>query len=152
MQDGKVFVDTNILVYAYDVSAGPKHESAVAILRDLWDSGMGIISMQVLQEFFVNVTGKIPKPMDIMAAREVVRDFLKWKPIVIDNDVILDAIDIHRTQKYSFWDSLIIASAIEGGARTLLSEDFSDQHRMSGVIIRNPFKTTRFYPHLKSNP
>lgn len=140
MRDGKVFIDTNILVYAYDVSAGEKHESAVEIMSDLWNSGQGVISMQVLQEFFVNVTGKIPKPLDVTTAREVVRDFLKWSPVLINGEIIVDAIDIHAAHKYSFWDALIIASAIEGGAGTLLTEDLSDKHKIKNIVIKNPFK------------
>ncbi len=140
MPDAKVFVDTNVLVYAYDVSAGAKHHAAVAVMHDLWDSGHGITSMQVLQEFFVNVTGKIAKPLDIMTVREIVRDFLKWNPVVIDGELIVDAIDIHAAHKYSFWDSLILAAAIEGGAGTLLSEDLSDRHKIKSIVIKNPFK------------
>ena len=115
MQDAKVFVDTNVLVYAYDVSAGGKHDAAVKIMQDLWNTGRGVISMQVLQEFFVNVTGKIAKPLDVTTAREVVRDFLKWNPVLINGELIVDSIDIHAAHKYSFWDSLIIAAAVEAG-------------------------------------
>jgi len=143
MLDAKVFVDTNALVYAYDLSAGAKHHAAVTIMRDLWDSGRGITSMQVLQEFFVNATGKIAKPLDIMTAREIVRDFLKWNPVTIDGELIVEAIDIHAAQKHSFWDSLIIASAIEGGAGTLFSEDLSDRQKIKSIVMRNPFKQQR---------
>ncbi len=143
MRDDKVFIDTNILVYAYDISAGAKHEEAVAIMSDLWNTGRGVTSMRVLQEFFVNATGNIPKPLDIMTARDVVRDFLKWSPVPINGEVIVDAIDIHAAHKYSFWDSLIIASAIESGAGTLLTEDLSDKHKIKNIVIRNPFKQLR---------
>ena len=140
MRDGKVFIDTNILVYAYDVSAGAKHGEAVAIMSELWNTGRGVTSMQVLQEFFVNATGKIPKPLDVATAREVVRDFLKWSPVLINGEIIVDAIDIHAARKYSFWDALIIASAIESGAGTLLTEDLSDKHKIKNIVIKNPFK------------
>jgi len=140
MRDGKIFIDTNILVYAYDSSAGAKHEAAVTIMSDLWSAGRGVTSMQVLQEFFVNATKKIPKPLDVTTAREVVRDFLKWNPILINGEIIVDAIDLHAIHKYSFWDSLIIASAIESGAGTLLSEDLSDRHKIKNIAIKNPFK------------
>jgi predicted nucleic acid-binding protein len=143
MRDGKVFIYTNILVYAYDVSAGAKHEEAVAVMSDLWNTGRGVTSMQVLQEFFVNATGKIPKPLDVTTAREVVRDFLKWNPILINGEIIVDAIDIHAAHKYSFWDALIIASAIESGAGTLLTEDLSDKYKIKNIVIRNPFKQLR---------
>jgi len=142
MHDDKVFVDTNIIVYAYDVSAGEKHEAAVTIMRDLWNTERGVTSTQVLQEFFVNATGKIPKPLDVTTTREIVRDLLKWNPVLINGELIVDAIDIHAAHKYSFWDALIIASAIESGAGTLLSED-SDRHKIKNVVIRNPFKQHR---------
>jgi len=140
MKDGKVFVDTNILVYAYDLSAGGKHRRAVDLMRDLWRGGGGMTSTQVLQEFFVTVTKKIGKPIDVITAKEIVKDFLKWKTVIVDGELILDAIDIHREHQYSFWDSVIIASAVEGGANTLLSEDLSDKHRIKGIVIKNPFK------------
>ena len=140
MKEVKVFVDTNIIVYAYDVSAGEKHSKALEIMKDLWGTGNGITSTQVLQEFFVSVTGKIAKPLSIITAKEIVKDFLKWKTVIINGEIILEAIDIHNERRYSFWDSLIIASAIAGGAETLLSEDLSDNHKIKGIVIKNPFK------------
>jgi predicted nucleic acid-binding protein len=140
MKGAKTFVDTNILVYAYDVSAGPKHGSAANIMRELWNAGAGAISMQVLQEFFITVTGKIARPLDMTTAREIVRDFLKWSPIVFNGELLIDAIDIHAAHRYSFWDSLIIAAAIESGATRLLSEDLADRHTIKGITITNPFK------------
>jgi len=140
MRDGKVFIDTNVIVYAYDISAGEKHSKAVEIIKGLWDTGSGITSTQVLQEFFVNVTRKITKPLDAVTAKEIVKDFLKWKTVVVDGEIIMDAIDIHSAYKYSFWDSVIIASAINGGAGTLFSEDLSDKQTIKGIVIRNPFK------------
>ena len=71
MEGDKVFLDTNIIIYAYDLSAGEKHKKAKNILLELWDSGLGVISTQVLQEFFVNVTQKIPKSLDIKQARDI---------------------------------------------------------------------------------
>lgn len=139
MKDGKVFVDTNIIVYAYDISAGEKHNKAVEIMKELWNTGHGIISTQVLQEFFVNVIRKIEKPLDVITAKAIVKDLLKWKTVTVDGEIIIEAIDIHGEHKYSFWDSVVIASAIEGGARTLLSEDFSDRQKIKGLDIKNPF-------------
>jgi predicted nucleic acid-binding protein len=127
MQGVKTFVDTAVLVYAYDVSAGAKHETAVPIMRDLWISGNGVISMQVLQEFFITVTGKIAHPLDVTTARETVKDFLKWSPVPVNGGLLVDAIDIHAAHRFSFRDSLIIAAAIESGAGALLSEDLADQ-------------------------
>jgi predicted nucleic acid-binding protein len=143
MKDAKVFVDTNIVVYAYDVSASGKHVAAADIMKDLWNTGEGIVSTQVLQEFFVTITKKVPHPLDTMDAKEIVRDLLRWKTVVVDGETVLEAIDIHRRRQYSFWDSLIIASAMEGGAATLLSEDLSHGELIKGIHIVNPFKETR---------
>jgi predicted nucleic acid-binding protein len=143
MKDGKTFVDTNIFVYAYDVSSTEKHDVAVHIMKDLWNTGRGVVSTQVLQEFFVTVTKKVPHPLDVMDAKEIVEDLLKWKTITVDGEAILEAIDIHHRYRHSFWDSLIIASALEAGAATLLSEDLSHGEIIKGIKIINPFTEPR---------
>ena len=139
MPGNKAFIDTNIIIYAYDVTAGKKHETARTIITDLWVSGLVVISTQVLQEFFVNVVQKIPKPVDKQQAKEIVRDFLKWHVVVNTGDSIVDAIDICLRFEYSFWDSMIIEAAIKGGAAVLISEDLQDGQVISGVTIKNPF-------------
>ena len=140
MKGDKVFLDTNLLLYAYDAGSSAKHAVAVRILEDLWKSGNGILSTQVLQEFFVSVTKKIPKPLSVAVGREIVEDFLKWKIVLVEGRTILRASDLHEKQpKYAFWDSLVIQSAIEGGARWLLSEDLRDGQRIGDLTIRNPF-------------
>jgi len=139
MSGAKTFLDTNIVIYAYDASAGLKHEIARQIMTDLWTSGNGILSTQVLQEFYVNVTRKIPKPLDLDLAGQIVADLLKWDVVVNGGDSILDAIDIQKRHNFSFWDAMIISSAVTGGAVTLLSEDLTDGQIIGGVTIRNPF-------------
>ena len=140
MKGDKVFLDTNLLLYAYDAGSPVKRAVAVRILEDLWKSGNGILSIQILQEFFVNVTKKIPKPISVALGREIVEDFLKWRIVPVEGRTILRAIDLHGKQpKYAFWDSLVIQSAIEGGARWLLSEDLRDGQRIGDLTIRNPF-------------
>lgn len=141
MTGDKVFLDTNIIVYAYDVSAAEKHEIAKKIVLDLWDSGFGVISTQVLQEFFVTITQKIPKPMDKRVARDIVSDLLKWEVVVNDGESILEAAEILFQYGYSFWDSLIIAAAMRNGAEALLSEDLAHGQTIHGVTIKNPFQT-----------
>lgn len=93
MPEGKVFIDTNILIYAYDTSAGAKYEIAKEILVNLWNSGLGVLSTQVLQEFFVNITKKIPKPIKVDDAKDIVNDLLKWDVVINDGDCILEAIE-----------------------------------------------------------
>jgi predicted nucleic acid-binding protein len=139
MPEGKMFIDTNILIYAFDVSAGKKHQVASHILSDLWNSGLGVLSTQVLQEFYVNVVQKIQKPIDQKMAKTIIRDLLKWQVVVNNGDSILDAIDISDKYGYSFWDSLIIEAALTGGVSVLLSEDLQHGQAISGVTISNPF-------------
>ena len=140
MSGDRTFVDTNVLVYAYDRSAGFKRQKARGILADLWNSGHGVVSTQVLQEFFVTVTRKLPKAMDPDAAREVISDLLKWELVVVEGTTILDAINLHTKHGYSFWDSLILVAAGKAGCAVLLSEDLSSGHSIGGVTIRNPFE------------
>lgn len=140
MSGDKVFVDTNVLVYAYDADAGHKHKIAVDIMKDLWRSGHGVLSTQTLQEFFVTITGKIKKPLDAAIAADSMKRLSKWDVVINSTVTILEAIEIHERYKYSFWDSLIIASAVEGGAKVILSEDLSDRQVIKGVAIKNPFK------------
>lgn len=139
MPEDKVFLDTNIIIYAYDRTAGEKHNIAKKIVLDLWNSGLGTISTQVLQEFFVIATQKIPKPLDIKLAKEIMRDLLKWNVVVNDGDSILEAVNILLRYHYSFWDSMIIEAAIKSGAGVLLTEDFSDGQIINGLAIKNPF-------------
>lgn len=139
MPDDKVFADTNILIYAYDLSAGEKHKIAKGIVMDLWDSGLGLLSTQVLQEFFVTVTQKIPKPLNVKAAQGIVRDFLKWDVVVNNGESILEAIEIQKQHGFSFWDSMIIEAAIRGGAAILLTEDLSHGQVINDLKIKNPF-------------
>jgi len=139
MPEDKIFLDTNILIYAFDVSAGRKHETAKAIMMDLWNSGRGILSIQVLQEFFVNITKKVSKPLEVKLAKDIIRDLLKWEVVIIDGESLLEAIEVHIQHQYSFWDSMILKAAQKGGAVLLLSEDLKDGQTMNGVTIKNPF-------------
>jgi predicted nucleic acid-binding protein len=138
MSGDKIFVDTNILVYAYDPSAGTKHDAARNALADLWTSGLGVVSTQVLQEFFVTVTRKLPNPMAPGIARDIISDMMKWDVVTIEPDMILDAIDLQQGEGFSFWDCLIIAAAERGRCGTLFSEDFSSGRIVGKITIINP--------------
>ncbi len=142
MSANRVFIDTNVLVYAYDIDAGYKRQIASDIMKDLWLSGRGILSTQILQEFFVTVTGKISSPLDAVVAEDIIKKLSKWDVVTNKMETIFSAIELHRRYKFSFWDSLIIASAIEGGAATIMSEDLSDRQKIKGLTIRNPFKAS----------
>ena len=140
MPGDKVFLDTTIILYAYDASAGEKHRRAKEIVLDLWNSGLAVISTQVLQEFFVTATQKIPKPLEHSFARDIIRDLLKWEVVINDGVSVLDAIELLLKYRFSFWDSLIIEAAIKSGAKIVLSEDLSHGQTIQGVTITNPFK------------
>jgi predicted nucleic acid-binding protein len=139
--NGKTFVDTNVLIYAHDVDAGRKHEIAQRVLRELWSERIGLLSTQVLQEFYVNVTRKIASPLPKPSARAVVSAYASWSS-EITLDEISAAFRIEDESHLGFWDSLIIASAAKGGAIRLLSEDMNPGQTVSGVRIEDPFVKT----------
>jgi len=134
------FVDSNILVYAYDLSQGEKHKQAKALLLSLWESGFGCVSIQVLQEFFVNVTRKSEFPLSPELAAQVIHDFSDWKvhrPGVKD---IVSAIELHLRYRISFWDAMILQSARQSDCGIVWSEDLSDSEDYARVKVVNPFK------------
>lgn len=131
------FLDTNVLLYADDLDAGPKRERAREILRDAIRSGEGVVSTQVLQEFFVVSTRKLG--VDPAAARRKVELLSEMDLVRIDLGLILSAIDLHRLHSFSFWDALIVRAAAVGGCQTLLSEDLQDGRVVDGLRIENPF-------------
>jgi predicted nucleic acid-binding protein len=139
MSDSRSFVDTNVLVYAHDASAGDKRDRARALIADLWNTGEGCLSVQVLQEFFVNVTRKVAKPLDVDSAIEVLADFSHWHVHVPNPQDVLAAAEIHRSAQISFWDAMILRSADELGCEALYSEDLNSGQRFGHVVVRNPF-------------
>ena len=140
MSGNRSFVDTNILVYAHDETAGEKHHRARALLAELWESGNGCLSVQVLQEFFVTVTRKVPRPLDALSAAAIVADLSHWRVHSPGSEDVLNAIDSHRRDDISFWDAMIICSAASLGCGTLFSEDLNAGQRYDGVRVRNPFQ------------
>jgi len=133
-----VFVDTNILVYAHDADAGVKRDRAIEKLRSLWDSDAGRLSVQVLQELYVNITRKISTPVARSTAREIVNIYGAWVREPTTLDTVTRAIDITALAQISFWDALIVASAEQAGATELYSEDLNDGQIVAGVKIVNP--------------
>lgn len=138
----KSFVDTNVLIYAYDVDAGDKHAVAVRILTELWSTQLGILSTQVLQEFYVNVTRKIPSPLRRSIARGIVKDYIAWQVETVELEQVLLASELEERYQLSFWDALIVVAARKGGAAKILSEDLNASQTIDGVLIENPFVTT----------
>lgn len=135
------FVDTNILVYSYDRTAEGKFERARELMERLWDSGEGVLSTQVLEEFYVSVTKKIPQPLKLQKAREIVTDLGTWKVAVLEVLDVLKASVLSERYGLSFWDGLILAAARKEDAKIVWSEDFNHGQNYDGVTVRNPFVT-----------
>ncbi len=136
----KTFVDTNILVYAHDRDAGHKHEIARKVVSELWESRLGLLSTQVLQEFYVTLTRKIHVPLDKPTTRRILKNYFTWEVVINDPPVILQASEIEETHKISFWDALIVSAAFLKNAATILTEDLNHGQVIEGIEINNPFR------------
>jgi predicted nucleic acid-binding protein len=134
----KVFVDTNVLVYAHDVDAGPKQRTAENVLEGLRQRGLGVLSMQVLQEFYNTATRKLASRLPKEEARAIVDDFSHWC-VAITPTEIKQAFLIEDAARIGFWDALIVAAAIKAGATRILSEDLNPGQMIAGIRIENPF-------------
>ena len=132
------FFDTNVLVYTDDRSAPAKQRTALDLLAEHRRASTGVISLQVLQEYFVTVTRKLG--VDAETARRKVEIFSEFdvaRPEVSD---VLAAIDLHRLHRLSFWDSLVLRAAKQAGCKVLYSEDLQHQRAVEGIRIVNPFR------------
>ncbi len=134
------FLDTNILVYAYDRTAGQKHNLAVQLIEGCWENENGCLSLQVLQEFFVTVTRKIATPLDHQTARQIVADLAQWRLHAPKASDLLQAIDLQHDYQLSFSDALVVQSATSFGCKQLLSEDLNHGQVYGAVQVINPFK------------
>lgn len=133
------FVDTNILLYAYDASAGERHRRARDLVGTLGRNRQGVLSVQVLQEFYVNATRKLAVRLSAAEARERVRTLGRWPthaPLAPD---VIAASEIAEEHQQSFWDAMIIRSASRMECGVLWSEDLNDGQVIRGVEVRNPF-------------
>ena len=133
----RVFVDTNVLVYADDEDGGKKRDRARALLRELVSSGRAVLSTQVLQEFFVVATKRLVLPAE--RARQRVEVLAQLDVVLVRPELVLAAIDLHRLHGLAFWDALVVRSASAAGCTRLLSEDLSHGQILDGVRIENPF-------------
>lgn len=134
-----VFVDANILVYAEDRDAGDKHVIARNLVADLWRSGEGVLSIQVLQEFFVNVTRKVPRPLDSGQALEIVEQYLTWRVVENTGDLLLAGIRRAAALKVSFWDALVLEAALLERCDRIWTEDLNHGQKVGDLTIVNPF-------------
>ncbi len=133
-------MDTNILVYAHDGSEPAKQRVARQRLGDLWATRTGVVSTQVLQEFYVVATGRSSLAMPSADAREIVRLYSAWPVVTVDPVLILTATELHERASISIWDAMIMAAAQRAGADEILTEDLSDGEPIDGVRIVNPFR------------
>jgi predicted nucleic acid-binding protein len=131
------FFDTNVLVYADDKAAPAKQRKALDLVAEHRRGRSGVVSLQVLQEYFVTITRKLH--VDATVARrkvELLAEFDVAAPDVVD---VLAAIDLHRLHGFSFWDALIVRAAKQAGCAVLLTEDMQMAREVDGVRIVNPF-------------
>jgi predicted nucleic acid-binding protein len=136
--NARSFFDTNVLVYADDRAAPAKQRRALDLVSEHRRARTGVVSLQVLQEYFVTVTQKLR--VDAAIARrkvELLAEFDVAAPEVAD---VLAAIDLHRLHGFSFWDALILRAAKQGGCSVLFSEDMQDAREINGLQIVNPFR------------
>jgi predicted nucleic acid-binding protein len=136
----KILIDTNVLVYAYDLSEPLKQRQALKVLGELAALGRGAVTTQVLGEFFTVVTRKIPSALSAGEAVAQIRSHLSlWTVIELTGGLVLDAAIGVRDHKMSFWDAQIWAAARANRIPVVLSEDFSDSSVVDGVRFVNPF-------------
>ena len=134
------FVDSNILIYAHDRDTGTKHDMARDLVEHLWRTGTGVLSTQVLQEFYVNVRRKAKRPLAAGEAARIVEDYLSWEVVVNSGEDILQALRLEERFQISFWDALIIQAASHSGAEVLYSEDLNHGQVYGRVRVINPLR------------
>lgn len=138
-EPAREFLDANVLVYAFDASAGRKKTAAEHLLARCWETGVGCLSVQVLQEFFVTVTRKVAHPLSLDEAADRVREFATWKVFAPTANDVLGAIALQKQAKLNFWDAMVLQAAAESGCDVLWTEDLNDGQAIRGVRIRDPF-------------
>jgi len=142
----KYFLDTNILIYAHDRSAGLKYERARDLVERLWISGQGVLSTQVLQELCINLRRKIARPLPVEEVRRIIQDYLTWEIVVNTPGSVLQALEIELRYKTSFWDALVLQAAESSGAAVLYSEDLAAGQKYGPIHVINPLVGTRPLP------
>jgi predicted nucleic acid-binding protein len=134
-----LFLDSNILVYAYDGHEPKKQKKAQALLKTAIQEESAVLSTQVLGEFFVVTTRRLKQPLSVSEAEKII-EILSILPVAeIDLTLVMRAIDTQKRYRISYWDSLIVATAERAGCARILSEDLNDGQRYNDVLIENPF-------------
>ncbi|MGA3081518.1 MAG: PIN domain-containing protein [Terracidiphilus sp.] len=135
---GKRFVDTDILVYAHDRSAGVKHLRAQMLLEQLWGSGWGVLSTQVLHELCVHLCREAANPLPMEELRLMLRDYSTWEVVANTPGSVLGALEIMMRFEVHFWDALILEAAERAGASILYSEALATGKRYGAIRVVNP--------------
>lgn len=135
-----VFVDTNVLVFARDLTEAAKQVRAAKWMAGLWASRRGRLSYQVLHEYYVTATRKLNPPRTADEARGDVTAFLTWRPIHVDAGVLDTAWAVEDRYGFSWWDALIVAAASAANCRWLLTEDLQDGQEVLGMTVLDPFR------------
>lgn len=139
MSAERTFVDTNVLVYLFDNDAPEKQARARNILASQGSAGQLVISTQVLQEFYVTVTRKLATPLPPDTAYQAVQDLLTLPIRQVTSELVLSAIQRSIAVPLSFWDALIVETALDAQAMVLLTEDLQHSRIIDGLRIENPF-------------
>jgi predicted nucleic acid-binding protein len=137
-ESSKVFLDTNVFVYALDKRFPDKQRRAAKLLRNVQEHGGGVVSTQVLQECYVAATGKLG--VAPLTVKDLLGTLRALEIVLIDFGLIQEAIDCSILNRISFWDALIVVSAEKAACTCLWTEDLNDGQAIRGVRIRNPFK------------
>jgi len=138
--DSIVFVDTNVLLYAQDPRNPDKQQAAKAWLQWCWATHLGRVSSQVLHELYANLRRAAPT-LTVNEARATVRHYRQWHPWMVDNATVDHAWLVQDSTGYSYWDSLMLAAALQQGCRYLLTEDLQHQRTVESLTIINPFQS-----------
>jgi predicted nucleic acid-binding protein len=134
-----LFVDTNIFIYARQANEPAKQRLARAWIEHAWREQSGRTSVQVLSEYYVNVTRKIDPPRDPHDAWDDVKALMAWNPLPVDRALLEAAHEVETRYRLSWWDALIVAAAQLQGCTLLLTEDLQDGANYGGVTVRSPF-------------
>jgi predicted nucleic acid-binding protein len=134
----RTFLDSNILVYTDDQSAPEKQAAALDLVELCFRDRRGVLSTQVLQEYFSAATKKLKVPAEL--AKRKIQVFSRFNLVLVGLDDILGAIDLHRLDGFSIWDALIIRAALRSGCSFLYSEDLQAGRKVNGLEIINPFR------------
>lgn len=137
--NGRVLVDTNVLLYAQGGDDDPRARESRKVLRGLWRTGNGVVSTQVLQEFYAVATRKLRPVLPRRKARDIVTAYAEWCQVTTDVSLIVAASRLEEEHTLAFWDALIVEAALRSGAVKLLSADLQHGRRFGDLVIENPY-------------